>query len=91
MSLDKSVTKTSTAKVSEIRTSLIGYYLQPCNQRWLSSGVDCEVLLVNGGKWRKGKIRLRFEFVPNELAQPQSESPLDEFRQLEEMITNFVP
>lgn len=35
---------------------------------WLSEqGVKCEVLSVSqGGGWRKGKVRIRFEFVEDE-------------------------
>jgi hypothetical protein len=33
---------------------------------WLKEGFDCEILQARGGGWRKGKLRLRLEFVPDE-------------------------
>lgn len=38
-------------------------------------GVSCEVLRP-GANWQKGKVRIRFEFCPDE-----PESPLDDIRQ----------
>ncbi|MGF1989106.1 MAG: KGK domain-containing protein [Nostoc sp. ZfuVER08] len=32
---------------------------------WIGKGVACKVLLVKGGGWQKGKIRIRFEFIPD--------------------------
>ncbi|MGB3206515.1 MAG: KGK domain-containing protein [Crinalium sp.] len=32
---------------------------------WVTSGVECEILNVLGGGWKKGKVRLRLEFVPD--------------------------
>ncbi|MEB3174383.1 MAG: KGK domain-containing protein [Cyanobacteriota bacterium] len=37
-------------------------------------GVECEVL-APGKPWRKGKIKVSFEFIPDE-----PESPLDDIR-----------
>lgn len=47
---------------------------------WLGEGFECE-LLVPGGIWQKGRIRLRIEFSPEEtntLFDAQQE--LEEFR-----------
>lgn len=39
----------------------------------LQEGLYCEYLNSNsGGGWKKGKLRLRFEFSTDELAQPSS-------------------
>jgi hypothetical protein len=45
----------------------------------------CEVLQQNGKGWRKGKIRIRFEFIPDQPEQVEEENKsnkgtLDEFR-----------
>jgi hypothetical protein len=58
---------------------------------WFSQGVPCEVLRLDAKGWRKGKVRLAIEFLPdepeveeipatNEIEQP--ESPLDDLRQM---------
>lgn len=61
---------------------------------WFSEGLDCEAL-VPGNTWRKGKIRICFEFCPedgedfdnNDLGHEEAadevvvEYPLDEVRQ----------
>ncbi|GAB4305366.1 KGK domain-containing protein [Cyanobacterium aponinum UTEX 3222] len=46
-------------------------------EEWSKNGVEAEVLVV-GKHWRKGKIRLSIEFIPDE---SEIESPLDDFRQ----------
>jgi len=53
---------------------------------WLVNGVNCKLLLTQGGGWQKGKIRIRFEFVPDKptstkpLIPTNSASPLDDLR-----------
>jgi KGK domain len=51
----------------------------------LTEGIECEVLRVNEGKWRKGKIKLILEFEPDEpefqAANHKSDSLLDDIRQ----------
>jgi hypothetical protein len=42
--------------------------------KWISDGVDCEILSVNGGGWQKGKLHLRLEFIPDE---PDPPTPSD--------------
>jgi hypothetical protein len=44
-------------------------------EKWGQKGVECEVLSPNTG-WKKGKIRVTLEFIPEE-----SESILDDIRQ----------
>ncbi len=46
-------------------------------QEFLTNGFLANVL-VPGKSWRKGKVRLTIEFIPDE--NTSSESPLDEFR-----------
>ncbi len=41
-----------------------------------NEGIEADVL-IPGKSWRKGKLVLRIEFIPDEAT---SESPLDEFR-----------
>ncbi len=43
----------------------------------IREGADCEYLSVNGGGWRKGKVKLKmvFEFIPD-----TPDSPLDDLR-----------
>lgn len=61
---------------------------------WFNQGVDCEILRPDAKGWRKGKIRIRIavEFCPDELEEvaegvdllnEQSESPLDDIRQMQ--------
>jgi len=40
--------------------------------------LQCRILQSNQGKWQKGKLILRFEFVPDE--SPKTENELDELR-----------
>jgi hypothetical protein len=48
--------------------------------KWLSEGVDCEVLRLGEKQWVKGRIRVRVivEFESDEEVKPLSE--LDAFR-----------
>jgi hypothetical protein len=40
---------------------------------WFQEGVECELLdAMAGGGWKKGKIRLRLEFIPDEPNPPES-------------------
>ncbi|MEH2455761.1 KGK domain-containing protein [Nostoc sp.] len=53
---------------------------------WFGNGVNCKLLLAQGGGWQKGKIRILFEFVPDKptptkpLIPTESTSPLDDLR-----------
>ncbi|PSF33604.1 KGK family protein [Aphanothece hegewaldii CCALA 016] len=44
-------------------------------EKWGQKGVECEILSPNTG-WKKGKIRITLEFIPEE-----PESILDDIRQ----------
>ncbi|PSB35065.1 KGK domain-containing protein [Chlorogloea sp. CCALA 695] len=65
------------------------------NRKWFIDGKNCEILSIGAGGWQKGKLRIKFtlEFCPDEpeveeLTQSndveinQTESPLDDIRQL---------
>jgi hypothetical protein len=51
-------------------------------------GLDCQILEIGAEGWRKGKLKIVLEFVPEEAEKTQSseveqpESPLDEIRQM---------
>ncbi|MEH2467502.1 KGK domain-containing protein [Nostoc sp.] len=57
---------------------------------WFSEeGCKCEVLLVKGGGWQRGRFRFRLEFIPdnpeaflkNSSVEPEkTQSPLDDLR-----------
>jgi hypothetical protein len=50
--------------------------------KWIDEGVDCEVLNLGANQWKKGKVRIKisFEFCPDEPEISEYESPLDEIR-----------
>ena len=60
------------------------------NHQWFSEeGCKCEVLLVKGGGWQKGRFRFRLEFIPDNpeaflqkssLEDKKPESPLEDLR-----------
>ncbi|WP_072620164.1 KGK domain-containing protein [Spirulina major] len=49
-------------------------------KKWVTEGVDCEVLSISEGKWKSGKVRVKvlIEFCPDESGG--SQSPLDDLR-----------
>ena len=50
--------------------------------KWIDEGVQCEVLNLGANQWKKGKVRIKisFEFCPDEPEISEYESPLDEIR-----------
>ncbi|MBW4549050.1 MAG: hypothetical protein KME25_32295 [Symplocastrum torsivum CPER-KK1] len=53
----------------------------PTTQGWMRDGVECEFLSASTGKgWQKGKIRVRFEFVPDEPEPSPDANFLDDLR-----------
>ena len=63
----------------------------PTQYQLFTDGVDCEILSLGSGDWKKRKIKftLLVEFLPDEPEIPclpasnaQSESPLDDIRQM---------
>lgn len=81
-----------TFKIAEAYEGMKTYFGR--GDAWLFEGLECEVL-VPGKTWRKGKVRICFEFCPEddencsekELRQEETadevavEYPLDEVRQ----------
>lgn len=61
-------------------------YQEECNEWWFSEGGDCEILRPGPQGWQKGKIRIKvkvdLEFCPDEPETDQTESPLDDIRQM---------
>lgn len=66
-------------------------------EKWLSDGINCEILKIGAKGWQKGKVRIKLniglEFCPDEpvieetqlISKPeinQSESSLDDIRQM---------
>jgi hypothetical protein len=48
-------------------------------KQWFLDGADCNILSP-GKNWRKGKIKVSLEFIPDESEGLESSSPLDEIR-----------
>jgi hypothetical protein len=50
--------------------------------KWIDEGLECEVLNLGANQWKKGKVRIKvsFEFCPDEPEISEYESPLDEIR-----------
>jgi hypothetical protein len=73
------------AQLTQAFTSSIGSALRDTPditaKAWLGDGVECELVDVSaGGGWKKGKIRLRLEFVPDEPEPSADASFLDSLR-----------
>lgn len=55
------------SKLSQLRTGLAQQVLNRFAGKWLFEGVECELLRADRPGWLKGKIRLRFEFILDDL------------------------
>ncbi|MDJ0736891.1 MAG: KGK domain-containing protein [Nostocaceae cyanobacterium] len=68
------------------RIFTIGEEIDKLADRFFSrkDGVECRILRASGGGWKKGKVRLSLEFIPDEPEQvpQQPESILDDLRRL---------
>ncbi|MTF38770.1 KGK domain-containing protein [Cyanobacterium aponinum] len=72
------VMKQTTFTANEFISTIINSYTSGEElKEWSKNGVEAQVL-VPRKPWRKGKIRLSIEFIPDE---SEIESPLDDFRQ----------
>lgn len=76
---------TTTFKVATLRNVIKDRFIsQTGNQNgvnWLETGISCELVDVSaGGGWKKGKIRLHLEFVPDEPEPSPDASFLDSLR-----------
>lgn len=77
MDLAKSLVSCSTFKaeeaISKMRAKFIYNGCQQVEAPYFSQeGVRCELLRANGEGWRKGKVRFRLEFVPDDEPVPKS-------------------
>jgi KGK domain len=67
-----------TFKVDELTLSLAqNLSFNEEQKEWLKNGISANVL-VAGKLWRKGKVKLSIEFIPDE--NEHEKSPLDDFR-----------
>lgn len=69
-----SLTEDKTSKVGELAQSLKDRVNNPSLNHWFDNGVECECLRASeGGGWQTGKIRIRFEFIPDVPDEPAPE------------------
>jgi hypothetical protein len=69
MEANWSLLNTPTFKVSQFTRGFSDRFGSSTVVNWLGEGVECEVLKA-GAEWRKGRIRIRFEFVPDTPDEP---------------------
>jgi hypothetical protein len=61
-----------TVRVSQLVKALKVYLPEGVAETWLGEGAECELLTAFTGQgWQTGKIRIRFEFVPDVLDLPE--------------------
>jgi hypothetical protein len=70
MDASHSLIGVQTFKLSELAGGLKQRWGTEAIETWLLYGVECELLKSSGGGWHSGKIRIRFEFIPNEQDLP---------------------
>ncbi|MBD2243228.1 KGK domain-containing protein [Nostoc sp. FACHB-888] len=91
VSMDKEISFTgnTTSTCGELIESLkdLAFGENTSHRNETEDGITCKVLLVKGGGWQKGRLRLRLDFLPDEPEVPQQrpsvvsvESPLDDLR-----------
>jgi hypothetical protein len=67
-----------TIKFIELKQEIKKRPLQhEADQLLMSKGIECELLQPGSQGWQKGKIKINFEFIPDDIADL---SELDEFR-----------
>lgn len=80
-----------TFKVKELLELLTSYYNEKSVFKLFDKGLEIEVLRLGAKGWRKGKVRFRLEFIPDEpeieeiletQKISQQESPLDDIRRM---------
>jgi hypothetical protein len=82
MEPDKTLMRSRTLKISELPQGFKELLLSSVEDSafdlldaWLNEGVECEFLRAStGGGWQTGKIRIRFEFVPDVPDSEESQS-----------------
>ena len=77
------VMKNQTFQISEFVLAIRGLCFQAMNlpDAWFYLGVPCKFLQPDGGGWKKGKLRFRLEFIPDDQPPPTPPQPLDAFRE----------
>ncbi|MBD2520341.1 hypothetical protein H6G93_36475 [Nostoc sp. FACHB-973] len=90
MAQDANFTEASTSTAEELMERLKYLVHRNSNlqkdkaEAWAANGLNCNVLLAQGGGWEKSKIRICFEFVPDKPTPTKSVistnwvSPLDD-------------
>lgn len=68
LEVKRSPTEQTTNTVEEISQAICE---KPIGNAWVRDGVECSVLFENESGWRKGKVRIVLEFVPDD--EPESE------------------
>lgn len=66
---------TPTFKLGQFGKAIAEHLGNSVLPKWFGEGVECELLLTTGGGWQKGKIRVRFEFVPDAVEEENTETP----------------
>jgi len=77
------ISNTSTYQISQLKETIRQYFSRLINAppTWLEEGVECQFLKAQeGGGWKKGKIRLRVEIVPDEPEPSPDANFLDDLR-----------
>ncbi len=77
------ISGTSTYKINQLKDTLQQYLrsISSAAPTWLGDGVECQFLKAQeGGGWKKGKIRLRVEIVPDEPEPSPDANFLDDLR-----------
>lgn len=61
-----------TFRVDEMTAHVVSHLARtPQEREWSSTGFPAKVLNSKTGGWRKGKVRLTIEFIPDEPEAPQ--------------------
>ncbi|MEH1916983.1 KGK domain-containing protein [Nostoc sp.] len=71
---DYSPVNAATTTVGEMKRSLVKTLFAGYLQGWISGGMACRVLMVQGGGWQAGQIRFRLEFIPNNPKVPDQKA-----------------
>lgn len=63
--------KHPTLKAAQVRKAFSDILRQHVTYDWFNTGIECEFLKTTGGGWKKGRLRIRLEFIPNEPTEPE--------------------
>lgn len=73
MSVNLNFAKSHLSTFAQLKQGLRDF-LKPVSFHWLNDGIECRVLKTTGGGWQKGRFRLRLEFVPDNVPEPESKT-----------------